>query len=67
MNFQIGLERVSAVWWGLWGLVGLVMLVANLYGTTPDSTALAWVGAGIMFAAYILHRITRWVVAGFFG
>lgn len=66
MNFQIGLERVSAVWWGLWGLVGLVVFGAGIFGQ-PQSLAQVGAGFGIMVVAYILHRITRWVVAGFFG
>lgn len=65
MNIQLGLQRVSAVWWGLWGLLGLVIFGAGIFGQ-PQS--LAHVGGGFcaMVVAYIAHRVTCWIVTGFF-
>lgn len=67
MNWQNGLERMSAVWWGFWALVcgasGIGILIAG-----DGERAL---GAGLLFigvpALYAMHRLTCWVLAGFFS
>jgi hypothetical protein len=66
MNIQRGLERMSAVWWGFWGLLAMGALVAGLISRGADKE-LAALGAGGAIAAYVAHRITCWVVAGFFA
>ncbi len=69
MNIKRGLERVSAVWWGFWALVCLVVLVFELFGEGPLAerffVGLASVSAG--GAIYLAHRLTCWVIAGFFA
>lgn len=64
MNIQRGLERVSAVWWGLWALITLAGAAALLLeGEIQKGLFLAAVGVAI----YLAHRLTCWVIAGFFA
>ncbi len=64
MNIQRGLERVSAAWWGFWGLLFLSLSALSLLeGRLEEGLGLAAFGA----AVYLLHRLTCWVVAGFFA
>jgi hypothetical protein len=69
MNIQRGLERVSAVWWGFWALPCLIVLGSALFGEEPSAgrffVGLASVLAGV--AIYLAHRLTCWVIAGFFA
>jgi len=67
MNIQKGLERVSAVWWGLWGLFAAFVVGAALINGSSDGGELFLSGVGGMIAAYAAHRVTCWVVAGFFA
>jgi hypothetical protein len=68
MNVQRGLERVSAVWWGMWGLMAAGMLIAGVVGTDRLGRGeMVASGAGGLVACYVAHRITCWIVAGFFG
>ena len=63
MNIQRGLERVSAAWWGFWGLLCLVLSALSLSkGQLEEGLGLAAFGA----AVYALHRVTCWIIAGFF-
>jgi hypothetical protein len=69
MNIQRGLERVSAVWWGLWALVCLIVLGSALVGEAPSAgrffVSVVSVSAGVVI--YLAHRLTCWVIAGFFA
>ena len=67
INLQCGFERVSAIWWGLWGLGGVLMFAAAVFGESSDRLQLAMIGGGLGIGAYIAHRITCWIVAGFFA
>lgn len=68
MNLQNGFERVSAVWWGFWGLLALAVLAAAiLIPWASDRGVLAGLGLAGIVAAYVAHRITCWVIAGFFA
>lgn len=66
MNMRLGLTRISAVFWGgvaalcaLWGVV--------LIFTNNSSDWQTGVGALLaLIPVYFGHRITCWVVAGFF-
>jgi hypothetical protein len=64
---KTGLQRLSAVWWGLWGLVGAIVIVAALVGGGAHPWGGAGIGAAIVACAYALHRVTCWVIAGFFA
>lgn len=66
MNFQLGLERVSAVWWALWGLASAALIV-EAFTERQFNFPLMALGAGLMVCAYAAHRLTCWVVAGFFA
>lgn len=66
MNVQNGLERISVVWWGLCGALAALMIGAGVLGNTSD-TGLTGLGVGGLVAAYVAHRITCWIIAGFFA
>lgn len=65
MNIQSGLERVSAVWWGFWGLLAALAIVGGLFGARD--MGLVGIGLGGLVAVYVAHRLTCWIVAGFFA
>ena len=44
----------------------LAYLAACVFGGSGSRPALIWGGAIGMVVAYVAHRITSWVVAGFF-
>jgi hypothetical protein len=64
---KTGLQRLSAVWWGIWGLVGIAVIVLSVTGNSNSAGATSAVGAGVVACAYALHRVTCWVIAGFFA
>lgn len=69
MNMQRGLERISAVWWGTWIALGSVLAVASFlgYGSSQyESTLLMWLGVGGAVGALVAHKLTCWVIRGFF-
>jgi hypothetical protein len=68
MNVQRGLERISAVWWGLFGACGIVLFVAAVFNPDrADRISVTASGAILAACAYAAHRITCWIVAGFFA
>lgn len=66
MNIRTGLERISAVWWGFWGLLGAIAMGAAVFGASNNFVGVFGTGIGGMVAAYLLHRLTCWVISGFF-
>ena len=64
MNWRTGLERISAVWWGFWALLTGVYGVYMFFEATPAF------GAGVLFlglpSLYAAHKLTCWIIAGFF-
>jgi hypothetical protein len=66
MNIRLGLERISAVWWGFWGLLGAIAVGAAVVSASNNTAGIFWTGLGGMVAAYLLHRLTCWVIGGFF-
>jgi membrane-associated phospholipid phosphatase len=67
MNWQNGLQRISAVWWGFWGLLAGLAMFGSPFTQASDKWDIAGMGAAGLVAAYIAHRITCWIVAGFFA
>lgn len=65
MNVRQGLERISAVWWGLWGLLFAGLAVAGLI--EDGELKLLFAGMGGIALVYAAHRVTCWVIAGFFA
>ena len=63
MNLSKGLQRVSAVFWGLCGLFFLVLAFNQQDVKASDLLQLAGVLAGL----FALHWLTCWIVRGFFG
>lgn len=63
MNIRLGLERISAVWWGMWALFAAITALVILIGDR-DPTGLAFFL--LLIPVYLLHRLTCWVIAGFF-
>lgn len=67
-NVQRGLERVSAVWWGWWGLLAGILLVSVLFKwEVSDRWEIVGIGLGGVIGAYVAHRVTCWILAGFFS
>lgn len=64
MNIRLGLERISAVWWGFLALWAAVAIGAGVIETKLE----LFVGgiAGLV-VCYIAHRIACWIIAGFFS
>lgn len=67
MNFQRGLERISAVWWSIWGLVGVLLLGATVLGYSEDLAFTGGIGLFFVVGSFLAHKVTCWVVAGFFA
>lgn len=67
MNAQLGLERLSAVWWGFWGLLGAVATIGAPFTEASDKWQISGLGAGVLVTTLIAHKITCWVLAGFFS
>jgi hypothetical protein len=68
MNIQQGLERISAVWWGFWGLLAASMMGVAVFAYPAGGRVEVFLlGIGGAVAAYAAHRITCWIVAGFFA
>lgn len=63
MNLSKGLQRVSAVFWGLCGLFFLVLALNLGEGKLSDLLTLA----GLLAGLFALHWLTCWIVRGFFG
>jgi len=66
MNIRVGLERMSAVWWGFWGLL-LGIWAVLLLVTNREEGALALGAIAALLPVYLLHKLTCWVIAGFFS
>jgi hypothetical protein len=64
---KTGLQRISAVWWGFWGLIGVIVIGAAVIGASRSPGPTFAIGAGIVVGAYALHRVTCWVIDGFFA
>ncbi len=65
MNIQLGLERISAVWWGFWGLMAVGVLASAVF-SPGDRLLFLGMGTGGIVVAYVAHRLTCWFVSGFF-
>lgn len=44
MNIRLGLERISADWWGLWGLLAGLCLLAPFITDASDRWLIAGMG-----------------------
>lgn len=64
MNIQRGLERISAAWWGFFGLLAALAFVG---GVIAQDWWLAGIGFGCIVASGVAHRVTCWVLSGFFS
>lgn len=67
MNARKGLERISAVWWGLWGFLAAATLVGTMFSNSADRMLLAGIGTVGIIATYGAHRLTCWILDGFFS
>lgn len=64
MNIRTGLERVSAIWWGLCALVWGAFIAADFGAGNFDMLGTTIAVAVVL---YLLHRGTCWVVRGLFS
>ena len=63
MNWHQGLRRISLAWWGFCTVLNLIPGIALL--TSDFLQGLLWIAAfSAVFA--ILHKVTCWVIDGFF-
>lgn len=64
MNWQLGLRRVSAVFWAVLAIYPAVVIAIDISNGHPP---LRWLGllALVFLAFYTLHRLTCWVIGGF--
>lgn len=62
MNWNLGLKRVSAAWWGLVAIIaaGIGFTWGSGWELESSLAGMAW-SAG----AYALHRVTCWIINGF--
>lgn len=65
MDWNTGLKRISAVFWGFWALFFGSMIVGQLLGqiTSADSAAYLFLTFPVLYA---LHRVNCWIIDGFF-
>lgn len=72
MNWQQGLRRLSAVFWGFWALVAVVFVIAicsDYVRSEGFAYALGYgtaVGGFLVGIIVLAHRLTCWVIGGFF-
>lgn len=67
VNIQLGLQRISAVWWGFWGLLAFVAMVGSPFTQASDKWQISGAALAALVAIYLAHRVTCWIVAGFFS
>ncbi|WP_074578029.1 hypothetical protein [Polaromonas sp. JS666] len=68
MNIKLGLERISVVWWGLWAVLALLTGASLIFSSaSAGDTMIGFVLLGALIPIYIAHRLTCWIIAGFFG
>lgn len=67
MNWHLGLRRISAVFWSVPALVfgGIFVYVAFEEGRS-DAPAMLGTALLIVAGMYLAHRVTCWIIAGFF-
>lgn len=65
MNIGLGLERISAVWWGFLGLLAGISLLAPFWKGFDGE--LFGMGVAGLIGSYLGHRLTCWVISGFFA
>jgi len=67
MNMQKGLQRVSVVWWGMWMVLCAAMALAMLFARDKsDAQDIMWLAIGGTVLSYVAHRLTCWIIQGFF-
>ena len=67
MNWHLGLQRISAVFWGFWAvLIGGISAFSIFEQGALETRTLAYV-ASCLIAIYLFYRITNWIIGGFFS
>lgn len=66
MNWRLGLQRISAVFWGLCAVfVGGILIWIMFEG---DNSLRAFVYLALCLGTiYLLYRLTNWIIGGFFA
>lgn len=62
MNVKVGLERTSAVLWGIVALWAMALGVGAFFALNNPLGLAAILAPAV---AYGLHRVTVWLIAGF--
>jgi len=67
MNWQLGLRRISAVFWGVPALLfGGIFVYTAFDGRGSDMAGMLGTALLIVAGMYVAHRITCWIISGFF-
>lgn len=67
MNIQVGLNRISAVFWGFWALFFAIWGLALIFINESSEWQLGLAALAALVPVYVAHRVTCWIVAGFFA
>lgn len=62
---ELGLKRISAVWWSLIGFVLGMFIPMSILGRSSTDGGGVLMGVIGILAAYGLHRATCWIIDGF--
>ena len=64
MDWNTGLKRISAVFWGFWGLLVAGLIIGDAVGqVSGNNTAYLFL---TFPALYGIHRTVCWIIDGFF-
>ena len=70
MNWNQDIQRINTVFWGFWIAFGLLAVVARVIGALTNGLGMgeiAIVGAVGTIAAWVAHKVSRWVISDFFS
>ena len=73
MNWRLGLRRISATWWSFCGVMAVgLTIILSLDHAREQGMAYAS-GYGVVVGGFLLglivlaHKVTCWIIEGFFS
>ena len=69
MNWHLGIQRINTAFWGFWGLCAVATFCFGVFITFTDRSGIdvCLGAAACVFATFVAHRVSRWVINGFFS
>ena len=67
MNFKLGLERKGATIWGFLAISLGIYGIATLFLEASREWQISLFSIAGIIPLYIAHKITCWIIAGFFS